>query len=107
MAIQTIAAAGTSRQDSVAPRMKGAIMKEPTFHQSTKDRYAELRNLKLEVSNMLQSFNLGQTEREFVIKNWQDREGLQLTATLTQEEQEAYNYEKGLFDTLNKQFKQQ
>ena len=56
---------------------------------------------------MLQSFNLGQTERAFVIKNWQDREGLQLTATLTQEEQEAYNDEKGLFDTLNKQFKQQ
>ena len=107
MAIQTIAAAGTSRQDSAEPRMSGPIMKEPTFDQSTKDKYAELRNLKLEVSNMLQSFNLGQTERAFVIKNWQDREGLQLTATLTQEEQEAYNDEKGLFDILNKQFKEQ
>ena len=102
-----MAATGTSRQDSAEPRMSGPIMKEPTFDQSTKDKYAELRNLKLEVSNMLQSINLGETERAFVIKNWQGREGLELTATLTQEEQEAYNDEKGLFDTLNKQFKQQ
>ena len=102
MAIQTIAADGTSRQDSAEPRMSGPIMKGPTFDQSTKDKYAELRNLKLEVSNMLQSFNLGQTERAFVIKNWQDRAGLQLAATLTQDEQEAYNDEKGMFDTLNK-----
>ena len=100
-------AAGTSREDSAEPRMSGPIMKEPTFDQSTKDKYAELRNHKLEVSNMLQSFNLGQTERVFAIKNWQDKEGLQLTATLAQEDQEAYNNEKGLFDTLNKQFKQQ
>ena len=102
-----MAAAGTSRQDNTEPRMSELIMKEPTFDQSTKDKYAELRNLKLEVSNMLLSFDLGQTERAFVIKNWQDREGLQLTATLTQEEQETYNDEKGLFDTLNKQLKQQ
>ena len=55
--IKTIAAAGTSRQENAEPRMSGPIMKEPTFDQNTKDKYAELRNFKLEVSNMLQSFN--------------------------------------------------
>ena len=55
-----MAAAGTSRQDSAEPKIHGPIMKEPTFDQSTKDKYAELRNFKLEVSNMLESFNLGQ-----------------------------------------------
>ena len=49
--------------------MSGPIMKEPTFDQNTKDKYAELRNFKLEVSNMLQSFNLGQIEILLVIKN--------------------------------------
>ena len=100
-----MAAAGTSRQDNAEPRMSGPIMKEPTFDKNTKDKYAELRSFKLEVSNMLQTFNLGQIERLLVIKNWQGREGLQLIATLTQEEQESCNDEKGLFDTIDKQFK--
>ena len=63
--------------------------------------YDELRNFKLEVSNMLQNFNWGHTERVLVIKIWLGREGLQLIATLTQEEQEACNDEKGKFETLN------
>ena len=32
---------------------------------------------------MLQNYNLGQTEKVFVIKNWLGREDLQLIATLT------------------------
>ena len=38
-------------------------MKQPMFDWSTKDKYAEPGNFKLEVSNMLQNFNLGQTEK--------------------------------------------
>ena len=48
-----------------------------------------------------------EVERVSVIKNWLGREGLWLIATLTQKEQEACNDEKGLFETLNKKFKQQ
>ena len=35
------------------------------------------------------------------------QEGLQLIATLTQDEQEACNNEKGLFDMINRKFKLQ
>ena len=56
---------------------------------------------------MLQNHNLGQTEKVCIIKNWPGREDLQLIATLTQEEQEACNYEKGLFNPLNRKFKLQ
>ena len=56
---------------------------------------------------MLQNYNLGQTEKVLVIKKWLGREGLQLIATLTDEEQEACNSEKALFDTLNRKFKPQ
>ena len=56
---------------------------------------------------MLQNYNVGQTERLSTIKHWLGREGLQLIATLTQEEQEACNNEKSLFDTLNRKFKPQ
>ena len=43
----------------------------------------------LEVSNMLQNYNLGQTEQVSIIQNWLGRDGLQLIATLTKEKQEA------------------
>ena len=51
---------------------------------------------------MLQNYNLGQTEKVSLIKNWLGREGLQLRTTLTQDKQEACTNEKGLFDTINK-----
>ena len=43
LAIQTMAAAGTTRRDNVRPKMSGPIKKQPMFDCSTKDKYAELR----------------------------------------------------------------
>ena len=82
-------------------------MKQPTFNWNIKDKYEELHNFKLEVSNMLQNYSLGQTEKVSIIKNWLGREVLQLIATLTQDKQEACNNEKGLFDMLNRKLKPQ
>ena len=76
-----------------------------TGAQKTKDE--EQWNLKLELSNMLQNYNLGKTEKVSIIKNWLGIEGLQLTATRTQEEQEACNNEKDLFNTFNRILKHQ
>ena len=81
-AIQTMATPVNTR-----PKMSGPIMKQPTFHRSTNEKYAELRNFMVQVSGMLQNVNLGQTEGVSVIKNWLGREGLQLIVTLTQEEE--------------------
>ena len=38
-------------------------MKQPTFDWGAKDKYAQLRNLKLEVKTMLQNLNTRQIER--------------------------------------------
>ena len=58
-------------------------LKQPTSNWRAEDIYKELSNFELEVSNMLQSYNLGQRERVSVIKNWMGREGLLLIAILT------------------------
>ena len=49
---------------------------------------------------MLQNYNLDQTEKVSVIRNKLGREGPQLIANLTDEEQEACNNETGLFNTI-------
>ena len=56
---------------------------------------------------MLWNYNVGQTEKVSVIKNWLGGEGLQLIATLTKKEQDMANDEKSLFETLNKKIKPQ
>ena len=41
-AVQTMATAGTSRQDNAGPNMSGPIMKQSMFNWITKDKYEEL-----------------------------------------------------------------
>ena len=68
-ASQTMAVASTSRQENAGFKMSGSIMKQPTLNRNAKDKYEELQTFKLEVSNMLQNYNLGQTEKVSIIKN--------------------------------------
>ena len=60
----------------------------------------ELRNIRLEVGNILQSYNVNNTEKITIIKKWLGRQGLQFTETLTQAKQELCNTVHGLFHTL-------
>ena len=53
--------------------MSWTIIWQPTFDCGSKDKYAELRNFKLEVKNMLKNFNISQTERVSTIENWLGR----------------------------------
>ena len=71
------------------------------------DKYAELRNLRFKVKNMLQNYRISQAERVPIIKNWLGRQGLQLLELFTQAEQEVCNAEEGLIETLNNKFKPQ
>ena len=48
LAVQTKAMAGTASVENPGSRMSRPIMKQPTFDWRAKDKYAELRNLKLE-----------------------------------------------------------
>ena len=81
-AIQTMATTGMARQKNAGFKMRNPILKQPTFNSRTQHKYEELQNFKLEVSNMLQNYNVGPAEKISVIKNWLDRGGPQLIAHL-------------------------
>ena len=59
-------------------------MKKPTFNWNSIDKYAELRNFKLEVKNIFPKYSINQAERVPIFKNWLGRQGLQLLESLTQ-----------------------
>ena len=58
----------------------------------------------LEVNNILQSYNVYNTEKLTIIKNLLGIQGLQFIKTLTQAEQELCNAMKGLSGTLSDKF---
>ena len=60
--------AGAERTENVGLRLSRPIMKYLTFDKSSKDKYAELRNFKLELKNMSHNYNIRQTERVLIIK---------------------------------------
>ena len=62
-AIQAMAAAVAERPQSVAgPKKVGPGMKQPTFNWEADDKDSELKTFKLEVNNILTTFNTPQTE---------------------------------------------
>ena len=86
-AVQTLATASMARQENQGSKMGGPIQKQPMFNYRAEQKYEELQNFKLEVSNMSQNCNLGQRERVSGIKNSLGREGLQPIVTQIKEEQ--------------------
>ena len=67
--IQTMASISMARQENAGMKMSSLILKQPMFNCRAKNRYKELQNFELEVSNMLQNYNLGQRQRVSVIKS--------------------------------------
>ena len=53
--IQAMTVAEAERSQNVGPKLSGPIMKQLTFNWYSTDKYAELRNFRLEVKNMLQN----------------------------------------------------
>ena len=56
-----MATTSMARQENAGIKMGGPIQKQPTFNWRVEDKYEELQNFKLEVGDMSQNFNLGQT----------------------------------------------
>ena len=75
--IQAMAATATERPQSVAePKLGSLAMKQPTFNWETKDKYNKLKTFRLEVNNILSTYNSPQAEQLAVVKNWLGRKGL-------------------------------
>ena len=89
------------------PKIGSPTMKQPTFDWDAEDNYSELKTFRLEVNNILSTYNTPQTDKLTLVKNWLGRKGLQYLETLTSTEKETCNTLEGLFDTLTNKFKLQ
>ena len=96
----------SERTQNAGPKLDRPVMKQPMFDWSSTDKYAELRNFKIEVKNMFQTSSISQAERVAITKNWLGRQGLKLLETPTQAEQEKC-ITVSLFETLSNKFKPQ
>ena len=82
-------------------RYGGPALEKTSVNWSAKDRYIELFNFEMEVTNSVETkvYELTDKEKVPVIKEWLGREGLQLIKTFTNEEKEKCKTPKGLFGT--------
>ena len=78
VAIQAMAVAATERSQSTAgPKIGGPITKQPTFNWEADNKYNKLKTLRLDVNNILSTYNMPQAEQLAIGKNWLGRQGLQ------------------------------
>ena len=76
-AIQAMAATTAERpQGAAGPKICGPAMKQPTFNWEMEDKYSKLKTFRLEVKNILSTYNSPLTEQLAIEKNWLGRKGL-------------------------------
>ena len=88
-AIQAMAAAVAERPQSIAgPKLGRPAMKQPSFNWGADDKYYELKPFRLEVNNILTTYNTPQAEQLVMVKNWLGRRGLQFIESLPEAEKD-------------------
>ena len=105
IAIQTMVEAWAERMHNISGPNKGSpTMKQLMFNWNAEDKYSELKTFRLEVNNVLSTYNTPQTDKLAVVKNWLGRKGLQYLETLMIVEMGTCNTLEGLFETLSNKF---
>ena len=93
--------------DGSGPKVGSPTMKQLMLIWNAQDKYSELKTFRLEVNNILSTYNTQQADKLALVKNWLGRKGLQHLETLTNTEKETCNTLEGLFETLSNKFKPQ
>ena len=107
-AIQAMAAAAAERPQSiVGPKIGRLAMKHPSFNLEADNKYSNLKNFRLEVNNMISTYNTPQAEQLAIVQKRLDRKGLQFIKLLTHVEKDRCNTLEGLFEILDKKFRPQ
>ena len=78
-------------------KIGGRTMKQPTFDWDAEDKYSEPKTFRLEVNNVLYTYNTLQTDKLALVRNCLGRRGLQYLETLTNMEKVTCNMLEGLF----------
>ena len=108
VAIQAMVEAWAEQMHNTSgPKIGSPTMKQCTFDWDAEDKYSELKTFRLEVNNVLSTYNTPQEDKLALVKNWLGRKGLQYLETLTNTEKETCNMLEGLFETLTNIFKPQ
>ena len=108
LAIQAMTAAVVERPQSMAgPKIGRPAMKLPTFNWEMEDKHSKLKTFRLEVNNILSTYNTPQAEQLMMVKSWLGRKALQFLEMLTNEEKNLCGTLEGLFETLSSKFKPQ
>ena len=62
-------------QSMAGPKLGGLAMKQPMFNWEAEDKYNELKTFKLEVNNILSTYNSPQNEQLAVVKKLAGKKG--------------------------------
>ena len=88
-AVQAMAAAMAERPQCIAgPTMGRPAMKQPSFNLEVDSKNSELKTFRLEINNILTTYNTPQVEQLALVKNWLGRKGLQFIESLTEGEKD-------------------
>ena len=71
------------------------------------DKYNKLKTFRLEVNNLLSTYNSLQNEQLAMVKHWLGRNGLHFVEELMNKEKTMSNTLDGLFETVNSKFRPQ
>ena len=63
--------------DIPGSKIGSPTMKQLTFDWNAEDRYSELKTFRLEVNNVLSTYNTPQADKLALVENWLGRKGLQ------------------------------
>ena len=78
IAIQTMTEAwAEGMRDGSGPKVGGPAMKQLTIKWNVLDKYIKLKTFRLEVNNILSTYNTQQADKLALVKNWLGRKGLQ------------------------------
>ena len=94
-------------QSMAGLKIGGPAIKQPTFNWEAYDKYTKLKTLRLEVNNILTTYNTPQTEQVPMVKNWLGRKDLQFIESLTSTEKDKCSTLEGLFKMLTSKFRSQ
>ena len=108
VAIQTLAKTQVQRMpNTVGPKIGSPMLRQPNFNCKATDKYTDWKAFILEVRNVLTTYNLQETDKIAMVKNWMGRRGLHYIERLTEGEKERCGTLEGLFDMLTTKFKPQ
>ena len=78
VAIQAMVEAWVVRMnDTSGPKLGSPTMKQLTFDLNAEDKYSDLKSFRLEVNNVLSTYNTPQADKLAYVKNWLGTKGLQ------------------------------